>query len=49
MTSIERTVSTTRPRDAVFRYLVDVHNAMEWDGRPGDLTAEQLTTVLDRL
>jgi hypothetical protein len=31
MTTIERTVSTTRPPDAVFPYLVDVRNAVEWD------------------
>ena len=49
MTTIEHTVSTTRPRGAVFRYLVDVRNAAEWDGRLGDRTAEQPTTALDRL
>ena len=31
MTTIERTVSTTRPPDAVFPYLVDFRNAVEWD------------------
>ena len=31
MTTIERTVSTTRPPDAVSPYLVDVRNAVEWD------------------
>ncbi len=48
MTTIERTGSTTRPRDAVFRHLVDLRNAVEWDGRLGDRTARQLTTALDR-
>ena len=31
MTTIARTVSTTRPPDVVFSYLADFRNAVEWD------------------